>query len=232
LVERVPLRGARRKVAEAMVRSLAAAAQVTTTDEARVQLLWHIREKEKGLAAAQGVHLTLLAFVAKAAVTALKRDPWLNAQFDEERGEVILKGYYHVGVAVETRDGLLVPVVRDVDRKTVVEVAREIQDLSARARERSLGVDDLRGGTFTLSNYGSIGGRYATPILNPPEVGLLGLGRVADQPVAVDGALKVEKVLPLSLTFDHRVVDGATAQHFLRNVVLNLEDPDRFLVVG
>jgi len=230
--ERVPLRGVRRKVAEAMVRSLATAAQVTTTDEARVGLLWHIREKEKALAAEQGVQLTLLAFVVKAVVSALKRDPWLNAAYDGEAGEVVLKGYYHVGVAVETRDGLLVPVIRDVDRKSVLGVAREVQDLSRRARERTLGLEDLRGASFTLSNYGSIGGHFATPILNPPGVGLLGLGRAADRPVAVDGALKVEKVLPLSLTFDHRVVDGATAQHFLRSVVRNLEDPDRFLVAG
>ncbi|MFU8857840.1 MAG: dihydrolipoamide acetyltransferase family protein [Deferrisomatales bacterium] len=229
-VERVPLRGVRRKVAEAMVRSLGAAAQVTTTDEARVGLLWHIWQKEKAAAAELGVHLTLLPFVIKAAVSALKRDSWLNAAYDDEAGEVVLKGYYHVGVAVETRDGLLVPVVRDADRKSVLEVARELQDLSARGRARTLGLEELRGGTFTVSNYGAIGGLYATPILHPPEAALLGLGRAADRPVAVAGALKVEKTLPLSLTFDHRVVDGATAQHFLGNVVRNLEDPDRFLV--
>jgi pyruvate dehydrogenase E2 component (dihydrolipoamide acetyltransferase) len=229
-VERVPLRGVRRKVAEAMVRSLATAAQVTTTDEARVGLLWHIREKQRAAAAEQGVTLTLLAFVVKAAVSALRRDPWLNAAYDEGSGEVVLKGYYHVGVAVETRDGLLVPVVRDADRKPVLDVARDLQDLADRARRRTLLLEDLKGATFTISNYGSIGGLFATPILNPPGVGLLGLGRAADRPVAVEGGLRVEKTLPLSLTFDHRVVDGATAQHFLRNVVRNLEDPDRFLV--
>lgn len=231
-VERVPLRGVRRKVAEAMVRSLATAAQVTTTDEARVGLLEHIRQKERAAAAEQGVPLTLLAFAVKAVVSALRRDPWLNAAYDEETGEVVVKGYYHIGVAVETRDGLLVPVVRDADRKSVLEIARDLRDLADRARRRVLALDELRGGTFTLSNYGSIGGLYGTPILNPPEVALLGLGRAADRPVAVGGGLKVEKTLPLSLTFDHRVVDGATAQHFLRNVVRNLEDPDRFLLGG
>lgn len=231
-VERVPLRGVRRKVAEAMVRSLATAAQVTTTDEARVGLLEHIRQKERAAAAEQGVPLTLLAFAVKAVVSALRRDPWLNAAFDAEAGEVVLKGYYHIGVAVETRDGLLVPVVRDADRKSVLEIARDLRDLADRARRRVLALDELRGGTFTLSNYGSIGGLYGTPILNPPEVALLGLGRAADRPVAVDGGLKVDKTLPLSLTFDHRAVDGATAQHFLRNVVRNLEDPDRFLLGG
>ena len=231
-VERVPLRGVRRKVARAMVLSLASAAQVTTTDQARVGLLWHIREKERAAAAERGVHLTLLSFVVKAAVSALRRDPWLNASYDDDREEVVLKGYYHVGVAVETRDGLIVPVVRDADRKSVLEIAREIQDLSEGARARTLTVEQLRGGTFTVSNYGSIGGTFATPILNPPQVGLLGLGRACDQPVARDGGLRVEKVLPLSLTFDHRVVDGATAQYFLRELVRNLEDPDRFLVGG
>ncbi len=231
-VERVPLRGVRRRVARAMVLSLASAAQVTTTDQARVGLLWHIREKERAGAAERGVHLTLLSFVVKAAVSALRRDPWLNASYDGDREEVVLKGYYHVGVAVETRDGLIVPVVRDADRKSVLEIAREIQDLSEGARARTLTVEQLRGGTFTVSNYGSIGGIFATPILNPPQVGLLGLGRACDQPVARDGGLRVEKVLPLSLTFDHRVVDGATAQYFLRELVRNLEDPDRFLVGG
>ncbi|MBE0617369.1 MAG: 2-oxo acid dehydrogenase subunit E2 [Proteobacteria bacterium] len=184
------------------------------------------------MAAEQGVQLTLLAFVVKAVIAALKRDPWLNAAYDGAAEAVVLKAYYHVGVAVETRDGLLVPVVRDADRKSVLEVARDVQDLSTRARARTLRPDELRGSSFTLSNYGSIGGRFATPILNPPEVGLLGLGRAAERPVAADGGLRVEKVLPLSLTFDHRVVDGATAQHFLSNVVRNLEDPDRFLVGG
>lgn len=231
-VERVPLRGVRRKVAEAMVRSLATAAQVTTTDEARVGLLEYIRAKERAAAAEQGVPLTLLAFAVKAVVSALRRDPWLNASYDAEVGQVVLKGYYHIGVAVETRDGLLVPVVRDADRKSVLEVARDLRDLADRARRRILALEELRGGTFTISNYGSIGGLFGTPILNPPEAALLGLGRAADRPVAVNGGLKVEKTLPLSLTFDHRVVDGATAQHFLRNVVRNLEDPDRFLLGG
>ncbi|MHB8766979.1 MAG: dihydrolipoamide acetyltransferase family protein, partial [Deferrisomatales bacterium] len=231
-VERVPLRGVRRRVAEAMVRSLATAAQVTTTDLARVALLWHIRDKERAAAREQGVELTLLPFVVKAVASALKRVPWLNASFDEAAGEVVLKGYCHLGVAVETRDGLIVPVVRDADRKTVLEVARELQDLAARARARTLAVEELRGGTFTLSNYGSIGGWFATPILNPPQVGLLGVGRAREQAVAVNGGLKAERVLPLSLTFDHRVVDGATAQHGLSEVVRNLEDPDRMLLGG
>jgi pyruvate dehydrogenase E2 component (dihydrolipoamide acetyltransferase) len=229
-VEQVPVRGVRRKISEAMVRSLTTAAQVTTTDEARVGLLWHILQKEKASAAEEGVRLTLLPFVIKAVVSGLRRDPYLNAVLDDAASEIHLKGYYNIGVAVETQDGLIVPNVKSADRKTILEIARDVDDLSARARERTLGVQDLKGGTFTISNYGSIGGLFGTPILNPPEVGLLGMGRAHEQPVVVDGAIKVERVLPLSLTFDHRVVDGAAAQHFLNNVVRFLEDPDRILI--
>jgi pyruvate dehydrogenase E2 component (dihydrolipoamide acetyltransferase) len=231
-VERVPMRGVRRRTAQAMVRSLGEAAQVTTTDEARVGLLWHIVQKEKAAAAAKGIHLTLLAFVARAVVAAVQREPYLNSMFDAEREEVVLRGYCNLGIAVQTRDGLIVPNLKGAGQKTVLELAQGIQELSVRARERSLGVADVQGGTFTISNYGAIGGIFATPILNPPETGLLGLGQVREQPVAVAGALRAERVLPLSLTFDHRIVDGATAQHFLNHVVGYLEDPDRLLIGG
>lgn len=229
-VERVPVRGVRRKVAETMVRSLSTAAQVTTTGEARVGLLWHILEKEREAAAAQGVRLTPLAFLVRAAVGALRREPLMNAVFDEEAGEICLKRYYNVGIAVETSDGLIVPNVKGCDHKSILEIASQIQALSERARSRTLEVGDLKGGTFTLSNFGAIGGIYSTPILNPPEVGLLGIGRASDRPFAKDGAVAVGKILPLSLTFDHRAVDGATAQHFLNDVVRYLEDPDRILI--
>jgi pyruvate dehydrogenase E2 component (dihydrolipoamide acetyltransferase) len=225
-VERVPLRGVRRKIAEAMVRSLGRAAQVTTVDEADVTLLSHIRQKEKAAAADQGVKLTFLPFVVKALVGALRRDPSLNASVDEAAGEIVLKGYFHIGVAVETQDGLLVPNVKDADRKSILALARELQELADRARKRTLQVSELKGGTFTITNYGAIGGIFATPILNDPEVGILGMGKILDKPVAEGGAIKVKKVMPLSLTFDHRVVDGATAQHFLNNVIRTLEDPD------
>jgi pyruvate dehydrogenase E2 component (dihydrolipoamide acetyltransferase) len=219
-------------MARAMLRSLTEAAQVTTTDEARVGLLWHIKEKEKPSAAAAGVHLTLLAFVVRAVAAALEREPGLNATFDAAAEEVVLRRYCNVGIAVQTPDGLIVPNLKGVEHLSILEIARGVQELSVRARQRSLDVADLRGGTFTISNFGAIGGLFATPILNPSEVGLLGLGQVREQPVAVDGALKVERVLPLSLTFDHRVVDGATAQQFLNQVVGYLEDPDRLLLGG
>lgn len=231
-VERVAVRGVRRKIAEAMVRSLGRAAQVTTVDEADVTLLSHIRQKERAAAEAQGVKLTFLPFVLKALVGALQREPMLNAALDDAAGEIVLKGYFHIGIAVETHDGLIVPNVKDADRKSILVLARELQDLADRARRRTLTLPELKGGTFTVTNYGAIGGIFATPILNDPEVGILGLGKIREQPAAEAGALKIRKVLPLSLTFDHRVVDGATAQHFLNDVIRRLEDPDLLLIGG
>jgi len=229
-VERVPLRGVRRKIAQAMVESLTKAAQVTSTDEADVGLLWHIREKEKAEAAKRNAKLTFLPFIVKAVVGALKRNPFMNSAMDDERGEILVKGYYNIGVAVETRDGLIVPNVKDADRKSIIELAAEIENLADKARKRTLDIRDLKGGTFTITNYGSIGGIFGTPILNYPEVGILGVGKIMEKPVAEDGAIKVRKVLPLSLTFDHRVVDGAKAQHFLNDVIMHLEDPDLIFV--
>jgi len=232
-VERIPVRGVRRKVAKAMVDSLIKTAQVTTHDEADVGLLWHIRAKEKDAAEKQGVKLTFLPFIVKAVIGALKRDPLMNSSMtegDEEGQEIVIKGYYNIGIAVETRDGLIVPNVKDADSKSILELAREIESLAEKARKRTLDVADLKGGTFTITNYGSIGGIYGTPILNYPEVGILGVGRIMDRPVAEDGAIKIRKVLPLSLTFDHRVVDGAKAQHFLNNVIMHLQDPDLIFI--
>ncbi|HEY3347481.1 MAG TPA: dihydrolipoamide acetyltransferase family protein [Nitrospirota bacterium] len=229
-VERVPLRGVRRKISQAMVESLTKSAQVTTMDEADAGLLWFIRGKVKDEAAAQGVHLTLLPFIIKAVIGALKRDPLMNSAMDDEKNEIMVKGYYNIGIAVETEDGLIVPNVKDADKKTIIEIAREIEDLSAKARKRTLDIRELRGGTFTITNYGSIGGTFATPVLNYPEAGILGVGRLSEKAAVEDGAIKVKKVLPLSLTFDHRVLDGAKAQHFLNSVIRHIEDPDLFLV--
>ncbi|MBI5881938.1 MAG: 2-oxo acid dehydrogenase subunit E2 [Elusimicrobia bacterium] len=229
-VERVPVRGVRRRVALAMSESLARTAQVTTMDEAEVDALWRIRERMKAEAGRQGVHLTLMPFLIKAVVGALKRVPEMNMSFDEEKGELVFKAYYNIGIAVDTQDGLIVPNVKAADGKSVLQIAREIEDLSQRARKRTLDVKELKGGTFTITNYGSIGGLFGTPILNHPETGILGVGRLTEKPVARDGAIRVGRVLPLSLTFDHRNLDGAHAQHFLNDVKRHLEDPDLILV--
>ncbi|HAM35052.1 MAG TPA: hypothetical protein DEB40_07585 [Elusimicrobia bacterium] len=229
-VERVPLRGVRRRIAQAMTESLARTAPVTVMDEADVEELWAIREKMKGQARKEGVRLSLLPFLVKAAVGALKRVPEMNTTLDDERGEVVFRAYYHIGVAVDTQDGLIVPNVKDADKKSILQLARELEDLAQKSRRRTLDVKDLKGGCFTITNYGSIGGLFGTPIINYPEAGILGVGRMADKPVAEQGAIRVKKVLPLSLTFDHRLVDGGHAQHFLNDVIRHIEDPDLILV--
>jgi len=230
LVERIKVVGMRRTIAESMVRSLATAAQVTTTEEADVTRLADIRNRERDAAAEEGIHLTYLPFIMKALVGALKRDPQVNSSFDNETDELIIKSYYNFGVATETPNGLIVPVVRNAEHLSILELGKEIERLSTRARKRELTVGELKGSTFTISNYGAIGGIFATPILNPGETGLLGIGRIREKPVVLDSALAVRKVMPLSFTFDHRAIDGATAQHFLKNVVRRLEDPDLLLL--
>jgi pyruvate dehydrogenase E2 component (dihydrolipoamide acetyltransferase) len=229
-VTRVPLRGVRRKIAQAMTDSITKAAQVTTTDEADAGLLSLIREKEREEAARQGIKLTILPFIIKAVVGALKRDPAMNSAMDDEKGEILYKGYYNIGIAVETQDGLIVPNIKDADKKSIFQIATELADLAESARKRTLKIDELKGGTFTITNFGSIGGLYATPILNYPEVGILGVGRLMEKPVAEGGAIKIKKILPLSLTFDHRVIDGAKAQHFMNSVIGHIEDPDLIFV--
>jgi pyruvate dehydrogenase E2 component (dihydrolipoyllysine-residue acetyltransferase) len=229
-VTRVPLRGVRRKIAQAMTDSITKAAQVTTTDEADAGLLSLIREKERDEAARQGIKLTVLPFIIKAVVGALKRDPAMNSAMDDEKGEILYKGYYNIGIAVETQDGLIVPNIKDADKKSIFQIAKELAALAEGARKRTLKIEELKGGTFTITNYGSIGGLYATPILNYPEVGILGVGKLMEKPVAEGGAIKIKKILPLSLTFDHRVIDGAKAQHFMNNVIGHIEDPDLIFV--
>ena len=229
-VERLPLRGVRRRTAQSMAESLAKTAQVTTMDEADVDELWRIREKMKAQAYNEGVRLTLLPFLVKAVVGALKRVPEMNTALVEEKGEIVFKGYYNIGIAVDTQDGLIVPNVKDADKKSILQIARELEDLAQKARRRTLDVTDLKGGTFTITNYGSIGGLFGTPIINYPEAGILGVGRMVEKPVAVEGAIRIKKVLPLSLTFDHRLVDGGHAQHFLNDVMRHLSEPDLILV--
>jgi pyruvate dehydrogenase E2 component (dihydrolipoamide acetyltransferase) len=229
-VERVALRGLRRRISQSMTESLAKTAQVTSMDEADVDELWRIREKMKAQAQEQGVRLTLLPFLVKAVVGALRRVPEMNTTLDEAKGEIVFKAYYHIGVAVDTQDGLIVPNVKDADRKSVLQIARELEELAQKARRRTLDVKDLKGGSFTITNYGSIGGLFGTPIINYPEAGILGAGRMVEKPVAEQGAIRVKKILPLSLTFDHRLVDGGHAQHFLNDVIRHLADPDLILV--
>ena len=228
-VERLPLSRLRRTIAAAMVKSAFTAPHVTTHDEVWVSRLMEILRQERARAETHGVHLTVLPFIIKAVIAGLRAESALNAELDIEAGVAILKKYYHIGIATDTPDGLIVPVVRHADRKGIVDLAREITELSEKARNRTAHLNELRGSTFTITNYGALGGLFGTPIINPPEVAVLGLGRVQEKPVVREGQVVIRPVLPLSLSFDHRLIDGATAQRFLNVVMVQLQDPDRLL---
>jgi pyruvate dehydrogenase E2 component (dihydrolipoamide acetyltransferase) len=229
-VERIPLRGVRRSIAKAMVKSKYTAPHVTTMDEADVTALWKIREKEKKAAEKKGIKLTILPFIIKAVIAGLSEHPYLNASLDDENEEIILKKYFNIGFATDTPEGLMVPVVKNAKDKSILQLAQELTQFAEKARNRTIDLADLKGGTFTISNYGALGGIYATPIINYPEVAILGVGKIKDTPVVRNGKLVVRKILSLALSFDHRVVDGGEGARFLNTVIARLEDPDLILL--
>ena len=222
-LERIPLRGVRRTTAKKMRESVDHAAHVTHCDEADAAPIAARRDRMRAEAEAQGVKLTYLPFVVKALVEALKLHPTLNAALDEDEGEIVVKKYYNIGIAVDVPDGLIVPVVKMADEKSVLEIAAEIQALAKAARERTLDLADLKGGTFSITNVGVIGGDAATPIINYPEVAILATMRIAERARVENGAVVVKTTLPLCLSFDHRVVDGAEAARFTKDLIRFLE---------
>ncbi len=224
-IERIPLRGLRRTIAKNLILSQRATAFVTGMDEADVTDLWNLREKEKKSLLERNIHLTFLPFFIKAVQHALVEHPMLNASVDEEREEIIVKKYYNIGIAVDTPDGLMVPVIKDANKKTILELALELQNLSQKARERKIKLEEMKGSTFTITNYGHFGGIFATPIINYPDVAILGIGKISDKPWVKDSQIVIRKILPLSLTFDHRVTDGVDSAKFLSRMIQYLEDP-------
>ncbi|MBI3592360.1 MAG: 2-oxo acid dehydrogenase subunit E2, partial [Nitrospirae bacterium] len=224
-VERIPLRGLRRTIAKNLITSQKTTASVTGMDEADITDLWNLREKEKKTLLKKNIHLTFLPFFIKAVQRSLVEHPMLNASVDEEREEIIVKKYYNIGIAVDTPDGLMVPVIRDADKKTILELASEIQTISEKARGRKIKIEEMKGSTFTITNYGHFGGIFATPIINYPEVAILGTGKISEKPWVKDGQIVIRRILPISLTFDHRVTDGVDASLFLSKVINYLEDP-------
>ncbi len=227
-IERVPLKGVRRTISKNLSIAQQTTVFVTIMEEADVTDLWNIREREKKAFEEKGVHLTFLPFFIKAVQYSLKEHPYLNASIEGE--EIIIKKYYNIGIAVNTPDGLIVAVIKDVDKKKVRELASEIQDLSQKARERKIKLEDMRGSSFTFSNWGHFGGTFATPVINYPDAAILGTGRISDKPWVKDGQIVIRKILPLSLTFDHRITDGADAASFLSKVVHYLEDPNLLFI--
>lgn len=230
-VERLPISHLRKVIANAMRASTQTAAHVTHVDEADVtELVEHYRRVKPVIEAQAGVKFSLLPFFIKALITALKRHPIFNASVDEDAQEIVLKRFYNIGIAVDTPEGLIVPVLKDADRKDMVTLAAEVADLAERARTRRLTLDELKGGTCTITNIGPLGGVFATPIINQPELAIVGLHKISDRPAVVDGAIAIRKLMYLSVSFDHRYVDGAAGARFMSDLVALVSDPGLLMV--
>ncbi len=229
-VEIEPLRSIRRKVARKMVTSMILVPHVAHMDEADVTQLEEFRQRERGRRAGQPGKLTLLSFVIKAVTAGLRATPSFNASLDPFREEIIYKKYYNIGFAADTGKGLVVPVVKETDRQSIMQIAASIEALAQKARDGRLEVDDLRGGTFTITNVGPLGGTALIPTINYPEVAILGMGRVQEKPVVRDGQIVIRRMLPLTLAFDHRIADGADAARFVTEMVRQLSDPNLLLL--
>jgi len=223
-VTRKPLSPLRKVISERMLENWTTIPHVTQFDEADITVLKELRKKHAPAYEKKGARLTLTSFVLKAVVATLKKHPIFNASLDEAAGEIVFKEYYHIGLAVDTEQGLIVPVIRDVDKKSILDLSKEVTELAEKARGRKVSLDELKGGTFTISNQGGIGGAHFTPIINKPEVAILGLGRGAMKPVVREKKIEPRLLLPLGLSYDHRVIDGANAARFIVDLVQALEN--------
>lgn len=227
---REKMSGIRKMIAEAMVNSKTRAPHVTLMDEVDVTELVAHRSRFKDVAAEQGVKLTYLPYVVKALISASKKYPILNAAVDDETEEIVYKHYYNIGIAADTDRGLLVPVVKDADRKSLFEISNDINDLAEKARNGKITSEEMKGASNTITNIGSAGGQWFTPVLNYPEAVILGIGRIQEKPVVRNGEIVVAPVLALSLSFDHRIVDGATGQEALNQIKRLLNDPQMIMM--
>jgi pyruvate dehydrogenase E2 component (dihydrolipoamide acetyltransferase) len=231
-IERVPMRGVRRKTAEHMWEAWSSIPHVTQNDKADITELEQLRTRFGPKAAEAGGKMTVTAIALKVCASALKIFPQFNASIDMEKEEIVYKQFINIGVAVDTDRGLLVPVIRDVDKKNIVELAAELTGLSKKARDKKLAPADMEGGTFTITNLGGIGGTGFSPIVNYPEVAILGLSRSSMEPVWMNGKFEPRMVIPLSLSYDHRLIDGADAARFLRWIAEAFEQPFLLSVQG
>ncbi|GAA0379201.1 dihydrolipoamide acetyltransferase family protein [Paenibacillus motobuensis] len=224
--ERVPFKGIRKAISNAMVKSAYTAPHVTIMDEVDVTELVAFRKRMKPVAEKKGIKVTYLPFIVKALVAASRKFPALNASIDEVNNEIVYKKHYDIGIATDTDNGLIVPVIKEADRKSIWMIAEAISDLALRGREGKLSAAEMKGSTISISNIGSAGGMFFTPIINYPEVAILGTGRITEKPVAKDGEIVVAPVMALSLSFDHRLIDGATAQNFMNYIKQLLGNPE------
>ncbi len=225
-VEIVQMTQIRKAIARRMTLSKENIPQMTVFEEVDISTLVELRKQQKQKFEERGIPLTYLPFIIKSLVIALKKHKAMNAQIDVEKGEIVYKHYYNIGIAVDAPDGLMVPVLRYADQLTIAELASEIQNLAAKARTRSLNLEDFRDGTFSITNYGGIAGLHAVPIINYPEVAILGIGRIRKMPIVQDNdQIKIGYIMPLSLSVDHRIVDGGEASRFLADIMESLKDP-------
>ncbi|AWB44843.1 dienelactone hydrolase [Paenibacillus sp. CAA11] len=224
--ERVPFKGIRKAISNAMVKSAYTAPHVTIMDEVDVTELVAFRTRMKPIAEKKGVKVTYLPFIVKALVAASRQFPALNASIDEENNEIVYKKYYNIGIATDTDNGLIVPVIKDADRKSIWMIADAIRDLAARGRDGKLSPAEMKGSSISITNIGSAGGMFFTPIINYPEVAILGTGRISEKPVVKNGEIVAAPVMALSLSFDHRLIDGATAQNFMNYIKQLLANPE------
>jgi pyruvate dehydrogenase E2 component (dihydrolipoamide acetyltransferase) len=220
----------RKTIAANMVRSVSTIPHLTNFDDADVTELEHLRKASTQEYAKNNIKLTALAFVVKAVSLSLRDHPAVNASVDIEKGEIVYKDYVNVGLAVDTPRGLVVPVLRDCDQMSIPQMAQAIAETAEKAKNAQYGVEDLRGGTFTISNLGAIGGTYSTPIINWPEVAILLVGRSRKMPMVHEDRVEPRLMMPLSLSYDHRIIDGALAARFLKEVIGYLESPGRLLL--
>lgn len=226
IAQRIPMRGVRRKIAQALERSVRTAVHYTVVDEADVTLL---AAKRQEYAAVTGNKLSFLPFVINAVCRALKQHPIVNANVDDQKEEILIKSVINLGIAVDTDHGLMVPVISNADSLTLAQLDGYVADVANRCRDRSISREELIGGTFSISNVGSYGGIFSTPIINYPEVAILGVGRVREQVLTKDGKFYAGRVMPLSLSCDHRVVDGAEGARFLNTLIELLQDPSKLV---
>lgn len=228
--ERVPLRGIRRKIAEQMQMAKQIVPHFTLMDEVVVTDLVKMRNQAKLVGDKYGVKVTYLPFVMKALIATMREFPMFNASIDDAASEVVYKKYFNIGFAADTPNGLLVPVVKNADQKTILQLSQEITELADKARAGKLSLDEMKGATITITNIGSVGGTYATPIINHPEVAILGMYKMTDKPILKDGKFRAAKVMNYTITCDHRLIDGAVAANFLKAFLNRIENPSALML--
>lgn len=228
--ERVALRGVRKKIAENLQMAKHVIPHFTLMEEVRVDELVKLRAQAKAAAEAKGAKVTYLPFIMKALIATIREFPMFNASIDDQASEIVYKKYFNIGFAADTPNGLLVPVVKNADQKTILQISQDITDLATKARDGKLALDEMKGATITITNIGSVGGVYATPIINHPEVAILGMYKIQDKPLWVNDKFVRTQVMNFTITCDHRLIDGAVAANFMKSFAARIENPSQLML--